>query len=343
MALCPYCETPVESLPGRCEIPVLDACTACMNPFVRYQEGVEQLTRPAKGVRDIRETAQGESIGAVILKNLTSAIERIPMLPEIAQQVLAMTSDPEVSMQDMAEIITQDPVLAGKILQVSNSALYGGLTEIKDLQAACARLGMKNICNTVQTIAGGNMFSISNPEYRDMLRKVWHHALASAHGASQLAIQLAEPHAEILFAAGLLHDIGKVALIDIIANDDAPAAEMLRGSAELLLEVLEGYHALIGLHIVKRWKLPAEFRVATYCHEHSAATPHEDWLPIVHIVALASEVAAATGFGFAADEDTSLINHASARYFGLNDIKLATLRVDVEDKVGKMTEIFAAA
>jgi len=342
MVTCPFCSEslPVAAKPA--ERAILAACDHCMNPVVLRSDAAGLQAVAPQGVRDIREIAKGESIGAEVLKAFPKAVERLPVLPEIAHRVMAMTRDPEVSMQDLAEAIMQDQVIALRILQLANSSLYGGLTEIKDLNAACARLGMKNISNTVLAIANGHLYKTKKPAYRDMMQRLWRHALATAHCASQLAIMLAEPGSDTLFVAGLIHDVGMVLLLDVVSQQGSKITAILQQSPELLDEVLESYHALLGFHIVHHWELPAEFAITTFCHEQVEAVPDDSWRAMVHIVALASDLADVSGFGLH-ESDVSLLTHPSTKFLGLNDMKLASLRVDIEDKLAPLLDIIQTA
>ena len=175
------------------------------------------------------------------------------------------------------------------------------------------------------------------------MTNLWRHAVASAHCAHEIGAMLAEPHAEVLFVAGLVHDIGKVLLLDLVANplNDAKVSagiETLKQSPELIEEFIEDYSSLIGLHIVQHWELPPEFAIATFCQGHIECVPDDSWLSLVHIVGLGSAIAEASGFGISG-EPPSLLGHPATKFLGLNDLKLATLRVDLEEKIQPLVEV----
>ena len=338
MATCPFCETDGPAERTGEPYAILAACKQCMNPYVLRHDGAAFETSPCKGQQDIREIAKAGSIGAELLEAFPEAVESLPILPEVARRIMGMVRDPDMSVDDLAEVINQDQVIALKILQLANNALFGGLTEIRDVGAACGRLGMRNVSNAVQAVANGRLYRTTVPKYLAMMQALWRHAVATAHCASELAVLLAEPRSEVLFLGGLTHDVGKVVLLDIIGSANGPAIERLRQSPDLVGEAMRGYHGLMGLHVAQHWGLPPEFGITAFCHGQPDTVPHESWLTTVHIVALATSLATASGYGLSEEGGPSLLSHPSSKFLGLNDIKLATLRVDLEDKLAPLIE-----
>ncbi len=333
MTVCPFCnETLNLKLNPHAGLQVM-GCPSCYNPVMVAWEGVAPVAKPLEKTPDVRLTAPQGSIGAAVLEVLPRAIEHLPVLPEVSQRVLRMVSDPEVSMTDMAGVIREDQTIAMSIMKLANSPVYGGLEEIKELNAACARLGMRNIANTVQMVANNNLYVTGDPRLKNFMRKLWRHSVASAHCASEIAQLVAEPRSEMLFLAGLIQNVGKVVLLDIITGQYSGAIGKLRVTPEVLREVIENFHPLLGMHVVQQWNMPPEFVAATYFQARPGDCPREDWLSMIHIVSLASLVATVEGYGLYEVEDKYLSANNSARYLALNDVKLAALRVDLQDKL----------
>lgn len=337
MTQCAFCSESLPDLPKPSSRPILSVCAKCMNPLVVKHDGADWQVSAPRTFQDIRYVAQDGSIGAEILKLLPEAIESLPILPEIAHRILGLARDPEGSIQDLIDLVNQDQVIALKVLRLANSVVYGGLAEISDMRSACARLGMRVIANTVQAVANGRIYRTRSVKYQELMENMWRHALASAQCANDIAVVIAEPCADMLFVAGLIHDVGKVILLDLIANHDSPTMKTLRDSPELFDEVIAGYHAIVGLHITQRWNLPPEFGVTTFCHDRLTSIPDESWLTTVHVIALSSALANVSGFG-GEGSDVSLLSLPSTKFLGLSDVKLASLRIDLEDKVKALVE-----
>lgn len=336
--VCPYCQEPLPDAAKPAKGPKLYGCCACFNPYYLDWEGIQLKAVPLPHTSDIRHISPKGSIGGAILEALPVAVEKLPVLPEISQRVLAMVRDPDAAMKDVANLVRQDQVVALALMRVANSATYGGLTEIKDLNSACARLGMKSIANVVQTVASNNLFVTGDKRLKGFMQKLWRHSIATAYCANVIAVSMAEPRSETLFLAGLVHDIGKVMLLDIITGQYTGAISELRVTPELLREVIDGFHPLLGLHIAQRWNLPPEFGAILYFHHNPSATPHEEWTPMVHTVALGNLIAKVEGYGLYEVGETYLTSDESARYLNMSDIKLAGLRVDIADLLEPLFE-----
>lgn len=338
MNTCPFCDQAINAQPA----PGLAICTGCMNPYLVDGHGQDVRAQAPKGAQDIREIAKPGTIGGEVMKALPKALDDLPILPEVSQRILTLLRDPEMAMTDLADLIRQDQVIAIRILQLANSAMYGGLQEIKDLNAACARLGTRTVANAVQAVANGNLYITGNEAFRDEMQQLWRHAVATAHCAFEIANVLAEPRSDELFVAGLTHDVGRVVLLDIVANQYRGVLADLRNSPELLEEVFRSYGPLVGLHVAIKWNLPTEFRMTTYFLREADNISDESIRVLANIVALAEGVAEISGYGLGMNI-ASILSMPAARALGMTDMKLATVRADLDDKLSALLEITGAA
>ena len=330
---CPLCDSEIEVQRIVERENELSACSECFNPLLLSPQAGTVLATPLPKTPDIRVIAPEKSLGGRILSGLNSTIEKLPVLPEICKRVMTITNDPESSIEDLANLIAEDAVIAAKVLQVANSAMYGGLSEISDIKGACARLGMRTVANTVQTIASGNLYKSEDPKAMALMEKLWRHAVATAYLSGEIAYLVSEPRVDVLYLCGLMHDIGKVALLNIIAKKKTKDIAQLREKPELFAEVTERFHNLVGLHVVRSWKLPFEYAGAVYWHQNPDQVASKHLRQIAHIVALANAIAHQSGYPSDYELETSLLTHPSTSFFSLSDIKIATLRVDLEERM----------
>jgi len=171
------------------------------------------------------------------------------------------------------------------------------------------------------------------------MKALWRHSVATAHAASELARMLSLPRSERLFLAGLIHDIGKLAIIQLISTAKSGPLAGLRESPALCEEVIENFHMLSGLLIVQRWDLPPEFAITTFCHHDPSLCPDASHTAAVHAICLADAVARAEGYSTVQETaPVYLTALPSSQYLNMTDIKLAGLRVDLADKVEVLLE-----
>jgi len=340
MPECPICKAELtESFSGG-DTTGLSVCATCFNPLLtEWRDGVE-LAQLVPGAQDMRRVAPPGSIAAAFLTQVVEGVQELPILPEVSQRILKLLNDPEFEMSQLTEMIREDPVIALAIMKQANSAAFGGLHEITDLSAACSRLGMRTIANTVQLVANRSLFITGNTGLKNSMSRLWRHSIASAHCANEIARISLAPDPEAIFLAGLVHDIGKVLLLEMIASPRDKMIQDLQRNPDLMREIIASLHAHIGLLICQTWEMPPLFRAAVYFHHKPALCPVKDWLGAVHTVCLANTLATLEGYGmYDATEEVYLASHPSSLYLSLSDIKLATLRVDLADTLEALFEV----
>ena len=340
MLPCPYCHA--DTSRGPIFESALLACPECLNPvFVRAApNGV--ATAPVPEYEDIRLQVQRGSVMEGILRTLNKGLDRLPVLPEAPRRVLAMVHDPIASTGEVAEVLNEDPVLSAKVLKLANSAMFGGFEPIRELHVASARIGMRGLAQVVQTSAQSNLYTSKEPYFREMIHALWRHSLATAYTAELLAATRSGVSPGEAFFAGLVHDIGKVLLLDLIAGQYTGPKGRLRESPELLQRVLDTFHPLVGLHIMDRWNLPFQYGFTTFYSGAPERCPVDDWLTLTHIVCLASRIAEDSGYGGPPPDDGDLEAHPSARRLTLNGETIAAISGKLPDAADALLDAVAA-
>ncbi len=343
MIQCPFCANEVDALIQPDEQVRLFACPSCLNALALRRVGADLQAAPVEGVQDIRMLAPQGSVMQGIFATLDGALENLPVLPQIPQRIMAMVHDPLTSMSDLAQVVNEDPAIAVKILKVANSAYFGGVSEFTDLNVACARLGLRNIANTVLAITNSSLYRTRDARFLDFMQRLWRHAVATAHCAQEIASLAAESRSDVPFLAGLVHEIGKLALFNMVTVKYTGSIGRLRESTDLLQRVLDRFHPLVGLHVIQRWDLPPEFRITTFCHTKPATVPADPWRRMTHIIALACAVAHVSGFGFGERSEDALFEHPSAQVLGLTPDQLNELVEGLKERLESLLEVLAVA
>lgn len=199
-----------------------------------------------------------ETLRRRVAERLGAGTIAVPLLPQVANQVLTLTSQPQVDALQLSNLIHRDPALAGQVLRIANSPAYMPSMPIVSLQQAVARLGMQTVTEIVLA-ASLQSGTFKVPGYEGTLKRLWRHALASGLFAKEIA-RLLRSNVESAFLCGLLHAVGKPALLQVVADAqrDHDRERGTRGAIpdDGLRELLAEFHTGVGLRIATSWALP---------------------------------------------------------------------------------------
>jgi HD-like signal output (HDOD) protein len=135
--------------------------------------------------------------------------ESLPTLPATYTRLIRATANPNSSVSDLVEIITYDPILAGNVLHVANSA-FAGLTEpVANLADAIMFLGIHEVSRIALSVGYFDVFATSGLS-ADFIKNIWFHSIAVALTSWRIASIGQFSFADDGYVAGLLHDIGKL-------------------------------------------------------------------------------------------------------------------------------------
>jgi len=206
------------------------------------------------------------------LDAIVGRLGELPALPQTAAAVLRSTDDPMCDASTVAQAIEQDPALAAKILQVSNSPYYGMRQFVGTLKLALVVVGVREVRNIVTGVAVFD--ALAAPGGAALMTGLWEHSMRVGGVARQLGTRLQAGVPGEAFLAGLLHDIGKLAL----ARHDAPAYVGMAGAhGEALCnaerESFGFTHAEAGAALAEHWHFPLPLVDAIRYHHVADGAP----------------------------------------------------------------------
>lgn len=205
------------------------------------------------------------------IRKLLDQVEVLPLSPTLLPKLLPKLSDVDTNFDEVVEIIAFDPSLTAKLLQICNSAYFGQESEVNSVAEAVNRVGYQSVYLLVAMINGSACFPHPSPPGVDAA-KIWRHSVTTAFNAKFVA-ESAGLDGNLLFTAGLLHDLGKV----ILGQERLPAAAgLFRGPSDVASVEREAAafgctHPEVGAALLERWKLPAQLAVAVG-HHHAPKT-----------------------------------------------------------------------
>lgn len=194
----------------------------------------------------------GDPLRTAVAHRLATGELSLPMLPRVASQVVALVGSPTTDANRLSELIHRDPALAGQVLRIANSPAYMPRMPIVSLQQAVSRLGL-NIVSEIAFAASLQSGVFKVPGYETMLNQLWRHALASGAFAKEIA-RVRRLNVESAFLCGLLHSVGKPALLQLV--NDVAKKNALRVGPIALVAVLDDLHPIVGIRIAEQWGLP---------------------------------------------------------------------------------------
>lgn len=247
------------------------------------------------------EAKPREAVTAIMAKiipeRMAARIRDLPTLPSVLMPILTAVADPDSSALDISRRLIADQSLSTKVLRVVNSAYFGLSRRIHHVHEAVAILGYKELAQIVLTASVFKCFGPSRSGYDRT--QLWRHALAVGIASDRIALGLELDPAEGHYTAGLLHDIGKVALDAVYPRRFAETtrrAVETGASADAAERATFGVdHAVIGRALAEHWRLPQPI-VSAIAHHHAPQTAPVSG-DIARIVGWADALAYEVGLG----------------------------------------------
>jgi putative nucleotidyltransferase with HDIG domain len=220
---------------------------------------------------------------------------RIPPFPLIAIRILQLTNQEDVPMRALSDLISSEPAFSSEVLTIANSALYARRVPITSVLQAIAVLGTKSLKGICLTI--GVRAYLGDSVNHQSLRAIWRHSLACALIADPLA-KAGGRDKNAAYTAGIMHDIGRLALAVLSPDAYAALLEKHTGPAASVLEEereLFGFdHCEAGLHLIADWRMPAYFKAVV--GEHHARRVIQDSWQMPDLINVACRMADTVGF-----------------------------------------------
>jgi len=191
------------------------------------------------------------------LKALIDHPSKLPMIPKVAQQLIASFSSDDVSVNQIASQLAADPALSAKLLRLANSAYFHVSRTIGTVESALQMLGFVMVRNLV--LGNGMAAAFKNTPGVD-LHAFWRYNLYTACAGRWLA-QRADVNSDMVFTLGLMHGIGQLQMHAGMAQAMAPLDKKMKvlaaGRAELEREAFGFHFGDVSAELAKLWNFPS--------------------------------------------------------------------------------------
>lgn len=272
------------------------------------------------------------------------ALGALPSPPQIARQILALARNPDASIDEVSGTLSNDPALTVKVLRLANSAFYAQRRRSQNLRQALATLGVDStltLClgfTIASSFRGGTTGSFDYTRY-------WRHAVLAGLGARCLGEALELSSGEDLFLAGLLQDIGILALERVqpafYAGLSLTAKHVERVAYER--QRLGEDHAAVGAWLLSTWNLSEDLcRAVRRSHTPELTDEATEADRFARCVALGGELAAAVLSGDAR-RDLAAFRHRAIEMMGLQSEQVGRVAERVTELAPDLGPLFDTA
>lgn len=205
---------------------------------------------------------------------------RLPTLPAVALQVVELAEDSTSTLDEFARVISFDPALLGKLMRTANSSFYGFRRKVTNLSEAIGLMGLNatislSLSFSLRGLAGGP----DDGGLDDTL--YWNRSLLTALAARTIAVELRQPQPEDFLLAGLLQDIGVLAMATMLGRPYVTLYKNTPDHVELLQQEAQRHgfnHVQAGEQLLQHWRLPQHIYECVW-RSHALTYTAEDSVP----------------------------------------------------------------
>ena len=262
------------------------------------------------------------------LKKITQSIIGLPTLPTVITQLIGIIDNPKTSARNVAQLISTDQALTAKILKLANSAFYGFPRKIATVDLAVVVLGFETVKSLGLSVSVLERFSGQGENTQFDRQKFWEHSIGCGVAAKLLASKLRYRVTGEAFAAGILHDIGKLVLSQYFPADFQQILEVMHsqkvyiGTAEE--QVMGVTHAEVGGWLAERWNLPGQLEEAiSFHHTPGKLSRGSELTALIH---LADFLCRREQIGDGGGDTLPALDPAALRAFGIHEDPRAAMR-----------------
>jgi putative nucleotidyltransferase with HDIG domain len=234
-------------------------------------------------------------------EDIFSRVSSLPTLPASVARLAVLLGDERAGIPEFEAVIRPDPALTTNLLRMANSAYFGCRREILTVSQAVSLMGLKRVFEVASSAAFTRVIPPRLPGYEMDAQAFWTHSIAVAALTERLGREVKAPLPALAFTAGLLHDVGKLAIGSFLCGDAARVRARLDGGRMSFVnaerEVLGIDHAEVGFAVAERWGLPPVIGATARWHHEPAGAPDAEATLLASLVHAADCLAHSLGFG----------------------------------------------
>jgi HD-like signal output (HDOD) protein len=222
--------------------------------------------------KDAKTAAHDERLAAGIAQSIVNVVgaRSIPTMPGAAQKAFSLATDPNAEARDFVEVIESDEALSGRVVKIANSVFYDRGSNPNTIEAAVTVIGL----NELRALLSATSLSEIFPSKHPLRNTLWTNDIATALAARTLARQLAPEMEDSAFLAGLMHDVGKLLLLQRCPEEYVRVVRIVETEGlpfqEAEVRRFPFSHTEVGQLIAEQWRFGPELTQAIRGH-------HDNW------------------------------------------------------------------
>jgi putative nucleotidyltransferase with HDIG domain len=256
-----------------------------------------------------------------VLDKLIATVKKtdnLPTLPKVLSKISEEIDNDNFSIKNIGELMSRDVSLSARILKIVNSPFYGFPQRIYSINHAIVLLGA-NVLKSI--VISTSVFTAM----KETMAGLSEHSLFCAFAAKHIAVKLKAQKInnidpDIMFSAGLLHDIGKIIIATAFKDDFKKIIENADKSKKSLVDIehdiLNISHDYLGYMLIKEWNLPPSIYLPIKYHHNVNLA--DDFKAETAILNIADFLTRALGIGFSGAAYLEKINRDALNILGID-------------------------
>ena len=310
------------------------ACPACKS----------KIKVPAQNKPSAKNNMSPDLYGQALKKKILEETTAIPPLPEVLVKAKETIADPLKSIKDLGQIIGLDQGIAGRVLKLANSVYYSRGNPIPTIDEACMILGEEIIMGILLVAQMSKLLDKPLEGYNIAKGNLFYHSIAVAVAANIISHEKMPLLDYDSFAAGLMHDCGKIALDQYLKPKQNEFKTMITIDKIKCYEAettLFGFsHADLGAALLESWGLPEIQPHAICFHHHPLNSNNNELAYILHVADYIAVQAEYQSSSFC-HEEVFEVNKDVLNFLEIDELEMEGYLLDVRQRVEELTNDFS--
>jgi putative nucleotidyltransferase with HDIG domain len=278
-------------------------------------------------------------IEKAVLEQIAAERITLPAMPRVAGRAFTLLRKRDFSLTEVAAVIETDPVVAARLVHLANSVAFATFSRLESVLACVTRLGVRELSFFLMETAARQLIECHDPRIAQICDGLWEHSLTVAILSQELGEALPGIDAEAAYLAGLLHDIGRPVVAEMLLE----AENRLLGKRvdhwimpSKWLGIIDRCERTVSLAVTRSWTLPESVVDAVaLCNGYDPDRPFR----LANIVRLANALAAVGGHDLSASpgQATAAVVEEGISLLGLANDTIAKIMSSLAARIaGRM-------